>query len=239
MIRPPSLDLSFLAGVLDPHVAFARASPGAYIDPTGVLQVAGNNIPRFDYDQVSHACLGLLIEDVATNLVLNSATLVTQSVTATRALQTLSFWGNGSVALSGVYTGNLVGVNNATRVMLSFTPASAGALTLTVTGRASNAQLELGNLATSYIATTGVTASRAKDIPGSGANTSYLTPGAGTAVLTVNTLDNIPANVALDGSPTHINPVMDLVAATPFGRYRRMRYWKEILPPVQRQQALG
>jgi hypothetical protein len=29
MIRPPSLDLSFLAGVLDPHVAFARASPGA------------------------------------------------------------------------------------------------------------------------------------------------------------------------------------------------------------------
>ena len=107
---------------------------------------------------------GLLIESEArTNLLLNSATLSTQSVTVAATAHTLSFTGTGTVTLSGVSTagplaGTGTGENN--RVTLTFTPTS-GSLTLTVSGTVSNAQLEAGSTASSYIPTTGATSTRA------------------------------------------------------------------------------
>jgi hypothetical protein len=88
-----SLDLNFLSGVLDSRISFTRASTATYFDQNGVMQTAAANQPRFDrapaiVDSASapyvYPPLGLLIEESRTNLLLNSATLSTQSVTVTR-----------------------------------------------------------------------------------------------------------------------------------------------------------
>ena len=79
-----------------------------------------------------------------------TATLSTQSITATPRQQTLSFKGTGTVTLSGASTaGPLVGTGASDRVTLTFTPTAAS-LTLTVTGTVTEAQLELGPAFTTY-----------------------------------------------------------------------------------------
>lgn len=47
---------------------FSRASVGTYYDSTGVLQTASSGTPRFDWDPVTHAAKGILIEESRTNL---------------------------------------------------------------------------------------------------------------------------------------------------------------------------
>jgi hypothetical protein len=110
----------------------------------------------------------LLIEESRTNVLLNSlidgTDLATQSVTVTAAAHTLSFYGDGSVALSGVHTATISGLGAyPTRTTLTFTP-TAGALTLTVTGDVKFANLELGAFPTSFIPTDGTTKTRNSDL---------------------------------------------------------------------------
>ena len=72
---PPgaSLDLSFMIpGTLDPSITFARASTGTYFDATGTMQTAPTNGPRWDYDPITLALRGLLLEDARTNGIRNS-----------------------------------------------------------------------------------------------------------------------------------------------------------------------
>lgn len=163
----PSLDLNFAATKsLSPLVTFTRASGGTYIDSDGVLKTTSTNAPRFDHNPTTGESLGLLVEGQRTNLLLNSETLSTQSVTVTAAAHTLSFTGTGTITLSGASTaGPLVGTGTgeANRVTLTFTP-TAGTLTLTVSGTVSNAQLEAGAFRTSYIPTTTSAATRAADV---------------------------------------------------------------------------
>lgn len=123
---------------------------------------------------------GLLMEEARTNLFLNSATGVTQSCTVTAAAHTLSFWGTGTITLTGTSTaGPLVGTGAANRVTLTFTP-TAGSLTLTVSGSCTNVQLELGSFATSPIVTVGSTVTRAADICTITPLGSWFTASAGT-----------------------------------------------------------
>jgi hypothetical protein len=148
---------------LDPRFVFTRASVGTAIGPKVDMLTLAANQPRFAHDPITGECLGLLIEPAATNLLLNSATLGTQSVTVTAAAHTLSFYGSGTVTLSGsadaVATG--AGVYPA-RTTLTFTPA-AGTLTLTVSGTVQFANLEAGAYASSWVPTTGAAATRAAE----------------------------------------------------------------------------
>lgn len=72
----PNLALDFTTAVLDSRVTFARATsasnPATYVDANGYIVSASNNQARFDYDPVTLACKGLLIEESRTNLQLNS-----------------------------------------------------------------------------------------------------------------------------------------------------------------------
>jgi len=159
-----ALNLNFIANdTLDPRITFTRASTATYTDVDGVLQTSAVNAPRFDYDPVTHAPLGLLREEQRTNLVLNSAVLVTQNVTVTAVAHTLSFYGAGTVTLSGTATATVVGLGAyPSRKTFTFTP-TAGTLTLTVTGSVTLAQLEVGAYASSYIPTAASQVTRAAD----------------------------------------------------------------------------
>ena len=147
--------------------AFTRASVANYWNSSGVLTSAANDVVRITYNPLSLTSPPYaLIEAAATNILLNSATLSTQSVTVTASAYTLSFYGTGTITLSGVATGAIVGVGvSPNRRTYTFTP-TAGTLALTVTGTVQNAQLETGASATSYITTTGTTATRAADVIG-------------------------------------------------------------------------
>lgn len=123
--------------------------------PLATLAARKSGMPQY-------GLLGHRLEEAATNLLLNNATLVTQSVTTTAATYTLSFRGTGSVSLSGTATGTKAGTGANTRVFLTFA-ATAGTLTLTVTGSVTTAQLELASHPTSNIVTTAAPATRARD----------------------------------------------------------------------------
>lgn len=56
-------------------ITFTRASIGTYFDINGALKTAAANEPRFDYDPVTRAAKGLLIEEQRTNLLLWSRDL--------------------------------------------------------------------------------------------------------------------------------------------------------------------
>lgn len=164
----PKLALDFTTAVLDARVTVTRTTnatnPATYIDSSGVITAATNNQPRFDYDPVTLLCRGLLIEESRANSLLNTDLLATQIVTVTAAVRTLSFYGTGSVTLSGAHVAVVSGTGAyPTRITYSFTP-SAGVLTLTVAGTVQFAQLEAGAFATSYIPTTTTSLTRNGDV---------------------------------------------------------------------------
>jgi hypothetical protein len=136
-----TLSLDFMTpNQLDSRVTFTRASTATYTDANGTVQTAAINAPRWDY--ANGVLRGLLIEEQRTNILLNSAVLSTQSVSVPASVQALSFYGTGTITLSGAFVGSLVGTGPyPSRASLIFTP-TAGVLTLTVTGSVLNAQLE-------------------------------------------------------------------------------------------------
>lgn len=168
----PRLALDFTTASLDPRITFTRTTdalnPATYINSFGIITAATNDQPRFDYDPVTLVCKGLLIEESRTNLLLNSlidgTVLNTQIVAVTAVSTTLSFYGTGTVTLSGAHSASVVGTGAyPTRTTYSFTP-TASALTLTVTGTVQYAQLEVGTFATSYIPTTSAALTRNADV---------------------------------------------------------------------------
>jgi hypothetical protein len=90
----PSLNLNFVRNNrLDPRLTYSRASSGTYVGSDGYIKTAAIDEPRFEYDPVSLAPRGLLLEGPRTNLVLysedfsnadwtNVATNVTTNTTA-------------------------------------------------------------------------------------------------------------------------------------------------------------
>ena len=124
---------------------------------TGVLQVTGQS--TFN-GAVTDKSLNL---QGGNNLVLNSATLVTQNITVTANTYTLSMTGTGTITLSGTSSGTLVGTGASTVVSKTFTP-TAGTLTLTPTGSCTTVQLELGSVFSGYTATGGIAVTTTNNI---------------------------------------------------------------------------
>ncbi|WFF97140.1 LamG-like jellyroll fold domain-containing protein [Aeromonas caviae] len=144
-------------------VNFSRSTTASYKGKDGQQKSAAVNEPRFERE-------GLLNELQSTNLIQTPGTLTTQTIQVSAGTHTLSFFGVGSVTLSGAATGTLAGVGASDRVAMTFT-ATAGALTLTVAGVCSNGQIEALPFATSYMQPSGAAVTRAPD-------TTYL-PAAG------------------------------------------------------------
>jgi len=139
----------------------SRATTATRVNSSNLIESVAINVPRLDYTLGS--CPSILIEPLRTNLVFPSATLTTQTRTVTAVANTLSFYGTGTIVLTGVHTATLTGTGANDRVSLTFTP-TAGSLILTVTGTVTNAQLEAGSNATSYIPTTTATVTRNADV---------------------------------------------------------------------------
>ena len=98
-----SLDMSFLSGPLDTRITFTRNSTATYFDVNGTMQSAAVNAPRFDYDPVSHAPRGLLIEEQRTNFFLQSGDFTNASWTKTNSTLAAGTPGpNGATTGSGV-----------------------------------------------------------------------------------------------------------------------------------------
>ena len=66
----PVLSLDFLtSNTLDPRVTFTRSTTATFVGSNGLIQTAAINAPRFDYNPVTLAPNGLLIEEQRVNLV--------------------------------------------------------------------------------------------------------------------------------------------------------------------------
>ena len=137
-----------------------RATTATRVNSAGLIESVAVNVPRLDY--TNSTCPSILVEPQRTNLVLNSETLATQSVTVTAQSYTLSFYGAGTVALSGTHSATVVGLGTA-RKTYTFTP-TAGSLVISVTGTCTKAQLEAGSYATSYILTVASAVTRNADV---------------------------------------------------------------------------
>lgn len=201
----PSLAFNFLTGPLDSRFTFTRASTATHINSAGAITLAAINEPRFDYDPVTLSPRGLLLEEQRTNTVLNSAAPSTQAITFGATTCTLSFYGTGTIVLSGTHSATVVGLGAyPSRKTYTFTP-TAGNLILTITGTVQNAQLEAGLFATSWIPTTGTIVTRSADFAiMDGTNfSSWFNPSAGTLfsqfdVLSASTGSAAMAMVAAD-----------------------------------------
>jgi hypothetical protein len=53
-------------------ITFTRASSATYFDSAGVLRTATSNVPRFDYNPITLAIRGLLVEEQRTNSIRNN-----------------------------------------------------------------------------------------------------------------------------------------------------------------------
>jgi hypothetical protein len=84
----PTLSLNFVDGEqLDSRVTFTRASSATRVNSSGLIEVVGNNVPRFDYDPVTLLSRGLVVEEQRANICTASEefNLWTQSASTTQA----------------------------------------------------------------------------------------------------------------------------------------------------------
>lgn len=163
-VIPPAYNLFAPNPALPGTTTFFRASSAWRLSAAGLVVPAAINVPRFDYDADGNV-LGLRIEGAATRLnTIAAAPVAPENVTVTAQTYTISFYGTGSMVLSGAHATTVVGAGPLpARANYTFTP-TAGILTLTPSGNVQHLQLETGSFATSPILGEGSQVARAADV---------------------------------------------------------------------------
>ena len=160
----PAFDLNLMTSTLDPSITYTRnsiATDGLYTDaPGSAYNTFAVNVPRIS------SARGFLLEDARNNWLLNSDAPATQSISGA-GVATYCLWviGTGTATSSaGTAIGSGFGVAIA-GVPNVFSVTTSGSITITVSGQLNRFQLESGvGVPTSYISTTGVTASRQAEV---------------------------------------------------------------------------
>ena len=98
-----ALSLNFLSGTLDSRITFTRSTTATFVGSNGLIQTAAINAPRFDFNPITLAPLGLLIEEQRTNLLLQSEDFSTTWAAVSATVTT-----NTTVAPDGATTGDTV-----------------------------------------------------------------------------------------------------------------------------------
>ena len=144
-------------------VSLARPSPATLFGPAGAIETVGLNEPRLMHDPNMLARLGMTTEPSGENLLRNSDSPNSQTIVVAVVPHVLTFFGIGTVTLSGAYSYAAPGVGafpNQTK--LTFVPTS-GSLTLTISGDVTFAQLQAAGDDSSYIPSVSGPTTRAAD----------------------------------------------------------------------------
>ena len=139
---------------------FSRNSDATRVNAQGIDETIGINLPRINYE---NGCGHYLWEPQSTNLIVNSELNNVENIVVSAVSHTISFYGTGSITLSGAHAATLSGTGTNERVSLTFTP-SAGTLICTDSGSVEKKQIEALSYATSYIPTSGSTVTRNQDL---------------------------------------------------------------------------
>ena len=103
----PRLALDFTTGTLDPRVTVTRAlNTATRVNSSGLIEIVNANLPRFDYDPVTLAPKGLLIEETRSNICIQSEDFGTS-------------WTPNSVGVSTNSTVSPSGLSNADTITAS------------------------------------------------------------------------------------------------------------------------
>jgi hypothetical protein len=107
----PRLALDFTTASLDSRITFTRAlNTATVVNSSGYVTPIDADLPRFEYNPVTLACKGLLIEESRKNIFLNSANLTTASwIPASTILSATA-----STSPANTNTANSVTPNNGT-----------------------------------------------------------------------------------------------------------------------------
>jgi hypothetical protein len=105
----PRMALDFTTATLDPRITFTRAGNTATrVNASGLIEPVNADVARFDYDSITLASQGLLIEEARTNLLTNSEAFL--SWTNYNSPSSLS---DTDIAPSGAQTADSIVDNNA------------------------------------------------------------------------------------------------------------------------------
>lgn len=135
----PRMALDFTTGVLDSRVTVTRAlNTATAINSSGFVAVVNANLPRFDYDPITLAPKGLLIEELRTNLLTYSEQF--DDVNWAKVNSTVT--ANAGISPDGTTTADKLSVNttngqhNVSRISIS-----GSGLTVTISVFAKAAEL--------------------------------------------------------------------------------------------------
>ena len=136
----PRMALDFTTGVLDPRVTVTRAlNTATRVNSSGFVEAVNANLPRFDYDPVTLAPKGLLIEETRENLLLYSAQF--NAVT----------WVKGNATITADSVTSPDGTTNAdTMTQTGASPQAYQALTLSAISYAATIRFKQGT-ATGFV----------------------------------------------------------------------------------------
>ncbi|HNB46034.1 MAG TPA: hypothetical protein PLL72_17730, partial [Burkholderiaceae bacterium] len=116
----PSLVLNFLQGIADSRITYSGGANGTRVNSSGVIVAA--TTPRFDYDPVTLAARGLLVEEARTNLCLRSEDFTNASW---QTAGTATVTANTTVSPDGTQNADTVTANAADSIIYQQIAVSA------------------------------------------------------------------------------------------------------------------